>query len=286
MKFIKFALCIMAALLMAGNASADDFATTLVGHSASLDGSGPYNDPNDLLGKPAQYCAGFPGTDHISIVESSWGDWYITTFDEGDWAVVKFDHHVTDDPNNPYGLDFIAYGNAFYVGSGYVDDATDHGSYNLTGRIFAEPLKISVSQDGSSWYTYDSGPYGDSLYPTNPWAWDQDLWDSTGNGWTDEVENDFTLPVDPSLTLADMTAGTSKDAMDLYAGSAGGAGFDLAESGYEWIEYIKVEGVSGFAGGEIDAFSDVAAVPIPGAVWLLVSGMIGLIGSRKYFFLK
>ena len=288
MKLIKFTLCMIAVLLMAGNAYADIFATTLVGNSASLDGSGPYNDPNDLLGKPAQYCEGWPsGYDHISIVEPSWGDGYITTFNEGDWAVVKFDHQVMDAPNNPYGLDFIAYGNAFYIGGGgYVSDTTDHGSFGLAGGLFAEPLKISVSQDGADWYTYNDGPYGDALYPTNPWAWDQDLWDSTGNGWTNEVENDFTLPVDPSLTLADMTAGTSADAMALYAGSAGGAGFDLAESGYNWIEYIKVEGVSGFSGGEIDAFSDVAAVPIPGAVWLLVSGMIGLIGSRKYFFLK
>ena len=95
------------------------------------------------------------------------------------------------------------------------------------------------------------------------------------------MENDFTLPVDPSLTLAALTVGTSADAMALYAGSAGGAGFDLAESGYEWIEYIRVEGVSGFSGGEIDAFSDVAAVPVPGAIWLLGSGLMGLVALKR-----
>ena len=271
-------------MFMAGNAHADIFATTLVSNSASLDGSLFYNDPNDLLGKPAQYCQGWPAsaTDHISVVEPSWGDGYISTFNQGDWAVVKFDHRVMDDPNNPYGLDFIAYGNAFYVGGGgYVSDTTDHGAFGLAGGIFAEPLKISVSQNGTDWYTYNDGPYGDALYPSSPWEWNQALWDSTGNGWTNEVESNFALPVDPSLTLADMTAGTSADAMALYAGSAGGAGFDLAESNYEWIEYIKVEGVEGFAGGEIDAFSDVAAVPIPGALWLLGSGLLGLMGIRR-----
>jgi hypothetical protein len=194
--------------------------------------------------------------------------------------VVKFDHQVANDPLNPYGLDFIVYGNAFFAGGGgFVYDNTDHRAFAIGGGVFEEPLKISVSQHGTEWYTYDDGPYADSFYPTNPWVWDPDQWDTTGNGWT-TTENDYAKPVDPSLTATDF-AGSSYDAMVLYDGSAGGAGFDLAESGYDWIQYIKVEGVSGFSGGEIDAFSDVAAVPIPGSVLLLGSGLLALFGIRR-----
>lgn len=275
-------LTLMLTVTLAGTAAASDFAAAVVDHSDSLDASGFYNDPEDLTGKPAQYCAGWPAaaTDHISIVEPSWGDGYITTFNEGDWAILSFDHQVMDDAANPYGIDFIVYGNAFFVGNGYVADDTDHGSYTLTGGIFSEPVLVSVSQDGENWYTYDSGPYGDTLYPTNPWVWDQDLYDTTGNGWTAQ-ENDYTKPVDPSLTLAELTTGTSADAMALYDGSAGGTGFDLAESGYDWIQYVKFEGVAGICGGEVDAIADVAPVPVPGAVWLLGSGLIGLLGMRR-----
>ncbi len=193
----------------------------------------------------------------------------------------------TNDPDNPYGLDFIVYGNAFFAGGGSsVSDTTDHTSYTLSGGAFTENVLISVSQDGETWYTYENGPYGDNLFPTNPWVWDPDLYAETGNGWTD-IENDYTLPVDPTLTSSDFAGLSSYEAMLLYAGSAGGTGFDLDDIydlygvELEWIQYIKVEGVSGLSGGEIDAFADVAPVPVPAAVWLLGSGLLGLVGIRR-----
>jgi hypothetical protein len=284
--------------MAAGSAQASIFATEVVDKSASLDGSGWYNDPNDLIGKPTLTIPGFGpwGASNVSIVEPAFGDNRITTFNNGDWAVVGFNHQVMNDPLNPYGLDFIVYGNAFFAGGGgSVSVNTDHRTFGIDGGIFEEKLKIAVSQgaveagqdpsDQSTWnwYTYDNGPYGDSYYPTNPSVWDPDLWDDTGTGWSDPlVENDFAKPVDPSLTGADFgAAGNSYAAMLLYEGSAGGAGFDLDEFDLDWIQYVKVEGVTGFAGGEIDAFSDVAPVPIPGSVLLLGSGLLALLGMRR-----
>jgi len=49
----------------------------------------------------------------------------------------------------------------------------------------------------------------------------------------------------------------------------------------DWIQYIKVEGVTGYAGGEIDAFADVSAVPVPTAAWFLGTGLLGLAGLRR-----
>ena len=288
MKKLTIILAALLAMAFAGNAQAGVFATTLVDYSESLDGSGYYNDANDLIGAPATYCAGWPsGNDHISIVEPSWGDGYITTFGTGDWAVVSFDHYVENDPNNPYGLDLIVYGNSFFVGNGYVADDTDHTSYTLTGSASTEAtVQISVSQNGTTWYTFDD-PYGDDLYPTNPWVWDPDLYDSTGNGWT-TTENDYTLPVDPDLDMTDFYSGISSyEAMLLYGDSAGGTGFDLSdlEEKYDitldWIQYVKLEGTTDSLSGEIDAIADVSPVPIPGAVWLLGGGLLGLIGIRR-----
>ena len=57
---------------------------------------------------------------------------------------------------------------------------------------------------------------------------------------------------------------------------------DISETGLEWIQYVKLwqpEGDSWSA--EIDAVADVAPVPIPAALWLLGSGLLGLIGIRR-----
>jgi hypothetical protein len=56
---------------------------------------------------------------------------------------------------------------------------------------------------------------------------------------------------------------TAADAIDLYTGAGGGAGFDLRESGFTWIQYVKVEGIDpDFSVGEVDAFAAVRPMVI------------------------
>ncbi len=262
--------------------SASPYAAELVSYSSSLTGSSLYNDPYAVLGQPSTKFYnqwGEAGNRRVKLVEPAYNvgpdsNKLITTINIGQYVVVKFDHQVMDDVNNPYGLDFIVYGNSFFVGNGSVSDATNMNTYTLTGGIFSENMKISVSQDGVNWYTYESGPYADAMFPTNAY-----LWDSENACWTD-TESDYTKPVNPNLTSADFAGKTAAQAIALYDGAAGGTGFDLAESGYSWIQYIKVEGVTGYSGGEIDGFADVAAVPEPATIALLVIGLFGLVGKQ------
>lgn len=60
----------------------------------------------------------------------------------GGYVVYKFDNPVANNPSNPYGVDFIVYGNAFWGNS--------------------EPGCIQVSQDGSTWYDIAGSRYYDS----------------------------------------------------------------------------------------------------------------------------
>ena len=287
----------MAVIMLASPAFASPFATEVVSYSSTLTGKSYYNDPNAVLGAPAANFRNGSATAQIrktKLVEPAWavgvnGEKLITTLNDGQEIVVKFDHQVMSDANNPYGLDFLVFGNSFYTASGSVSDATNMNTCMLSGggafngAGFFENVVVSVSQDGLTWYTYSSGPYGDNAYPTNGY-----LWDAANASWTNTL-SDFTKPVNQDLfsALLGQSDVSAADAIAAYAGSGGGTGFDLddlyALYGVQlsWIQYIKVEGITGYSGGEIDAFADVAAVPIPGAVWLLGSGLLGLVGMRR-----
>ena len=152
--------------------------------------------------------------------------------------VVGFDQAITNDARHPFGIDFLVHGNSFLVGGGgMVYSNSNLEAYNLSAfggyAIFGEPVTVSVAQyaDGP-WYTYTNA-FGDTLWPTQPYRWD----------WVSHTfstrEMDWTLPVDPALGETVVSNLTAARAISLYNGSAGGTGFDLAESGFEWVRYVK-----------------------------------------------
>ncbi|AQQ08930.1 hypothetical protein L21SP3_00724 [Sedimentisphaera cyanobacteriorum] len=233
-----------------------DFGMWVTDTNGDFDGS-TYKKPENITGKPASsFFDSWSGQTRLTkVVEAPYGENTLLSVNEGEYAVVKFDHKVMDDPSNPYGKDFILFGNAFYTcESGWVDDDSDMSEFYTSGGIWSEEITVSVSKDGENWYTYSSGPFADGEFPTQGFHWDQDKYDSEGYGWT-SIEKDFTQPVDPSIkdTLLDGSTVDIASIIDAYGTSGGGTAFDLQESGFDWIKYIKIEG----SGGEIDAVADV-----------------------------
>jgi hypothetical protein len=77
---------------------------------------------------------------------------------------------------------------------------------------------------------------------------------------------DFTRPVDPALTMSSMLGRDLAGLRDVYRGSGGGAGVDIASSGLAFISYVRISNPPGATENiEIDA---VAAVKprLPGDV--------------------
>lgn len=272
-----------------------DFATEVVAVQGAFSGS-RYRDPAAILGKPATQCKNdrmwdqtLPPSFRVKVIEAAYNlalddTKVITTINPGEWIVVKFGHKVMDYPLNPYGQDFIVFGNTFFQHFGQVENSDNA---NMNSVLLTDPaiyyfddVIVSVSQglggdpnDPRSWdwYTFENGPWGDNLFPTQAYAWDRE-----NVRWTD-TEMDFTNPVDPNLSFSAFNGLSVADAIDLYDGSGGGTPFDLKglpgydqlipdpNTGYRWVQYVRFEGGEGVyaLGGEIDAVADVAACGDP-----------------------
>lgn len=253
-----------------------------------------FNDPCTALDRPTIDTTGdgwyIPIDENVPLIPacSAFRAFELVTIGFGGHLVVKFNHPISNDRNNPYGIDFVSFGNAFKVigdGQGWTN-----GNPNATtveGSGFIEPGIVSVSQDGQTWYCFtndanfsddpnfiidpdcNDGPFVDDFAPTlgriyNPNEPNTSI--GEWNQWWAEPTNP-TLPLDTSLSFASFDGNTVAEICQVYGESAGGTGFDIdsldlpvdPNTGLKWIRYVRVDNPadSGHT-PEIDAFADVA----------------------------
>jgi hypothetical protein len=268
---------LLSILVLACSSNAQQFASSVV-DSSGLGANPYYSEPNAMLGRPTlwnhdEFGGGPKQRVATSIVYGPWeqddnGNNVITSIPTGGHVTVAFDEPIVDDPANWYGQDFIVYGNSSFLASGFVEWNTNLEELTIVGPdVFAEPTQVSVSPDLVNWYTY-TNTFADTLFPTQAFEWDFKI-----HNWN--ADSDWTKPVNPTLTGNDFNGLSVADGIALYAGSGGGTGFDLAESGFSSIKYIRFDG----SGGEIDAVSRVGhAVPEP-ATWAILG--LSLLALRR-----
>jgi hypothetical protein len=279
---------------------ANDFATVYLDYAYMdmiddwLTGK-PFDDPNAALGRPT--------------IDTTGDDWFISMdtpcpvvavyppfraeelvyLGEGGTITLGFDHPVRDDENNPYGIDFIVFGNAAQTlssDSGWVngDPATV-----IAGPSGSSQLGIvSVSQDGVTWYSFTDdpnfmvddpgfvrlagdiadGPFCGGFAPTLGRVYDPSYTDVSLGDWNTywaEPTNP-TLPLDPNLSYASFGRKSVARIAQTYGDSAGGAGFDLAkldlpvdpDTGLRWFQYVRIDDAEGSGSPKIDAVADVS----------------------------
>ena len=188
---------------------------------------------------------------------------------------VQFDHPVVDDPLNPYGLDFIVFGNAFqsYSSENYLTGTENPNTVTLLSAMTSEPGWVEVSQDGTTWHRYTSGRFADDFAPTLSRVYDTNnpvlnLFGNAATNYWWGAPSDPTLPLDPAITASGLAGKTLAEVAVYYNGSAGGNGFDIGQSplatdahGRKWIQYVRIVSQSDWSQNdwsEIDAFADVA----------------------------
>jgi len=255
-----FSLMVTVSLAVSTATLANPWADQVVSYLAGSNADAGYDDPAAALGQPTRRTAGWPSGDtDVTMFNSAWRTSEVVSIGAGGHLVVKFDQPVTDDPLNPYGIDLLIFGNATFSDAAWPD--------GVAGGTWAEPGRIAVSQDGAAWYDIAT-VLADDLFPTQAYT------DTSGPYAADgKTPTDFTRPVDPAIDWQGKTYG---EILALYDGSGGGAGVDIGPTGLGWVQYVKIwQPATDEWSTDIDALADVAAIPEPASVALLILGLAG-----------
>ena len=173
----------------------------------------------------------------------------IVSVGAGGSLTVRLGAPILNLPSNRFGLDFTIFGNSGFV----ITNGNFSGGGITDGSLFGASSGsaiVSVSADNVTYFQLNparSAPF-DTLFPTD------------GGG-------SFDLPVDPTLVAADFAGRGLAGIRELYQGSAGGTGFDLAWAqdaagqsvSLPEAQYVRITMLSGAA--EIDGLAGVGAVP-------------------------
>ena len=158
--FMLLLLSLAAELCQAYNFDPNDFAAEVVyydeGTGADVDyiTKDLFNDPSNALGRPTIDTTGenwnIPVSMTVPVVSvyGAFRSFELVTVGNGGELIVKFNHAVADDINNPFGIDFILFGNA-QQNTGLFWKNGDPTVFNITSAtVIEEPAMVSVSQDG------------------------------------------------------------------------------------------------------------------------------------------
>ena len=269
--------------LMPLAASAQNYGGSVVS-SSHLSTNAFFSDSSASLGQPTTLVNDtFGDLYHSSMVEPAYGEDQataknlLTGFDSSGTGqlTVQMTAPITHSATSWFGQDFILFSNTFFVGSGFVDDTTDMSTYQIAdGSTFGTLPQVSVSADGVTFYNVARS--STALFPENPYHWNGLTATSTAaTGWG--ALNDFSKPVDPTLTAASFANQTVAFADNtLYNGSAGGTSYSFfGQTPLTTIDFIRLSAVTTGSHGIIDGISAVGSAPVPEAS-TLVAFLIGL----------
>ena len=192
---------------------------------------------------------------------------------QGGYITLGFDTAIT----NGSGADFVVWENGFEVS----------GS---NGLVYAELGYVSVSTDGDNWVTFPS--VYDDVASGNPNIDPTNVYNLAGNyvAYYTDVENYEGTPFDLDdlantaevlSGLVDLSDINFMRIDDIIGAGEGGTNYDEATYFGYASDHLIYDGGSYGGGADWNAVGVINAVPIPAAVWLLGSGLIGLVGIRR-----
>ena len=269
--FRGFVACLVLLAIANGASHADDPWADEVVHfqQGPNPPTGPFSDQTKALGKPSG--GGVIAPDNTSVVSLG---------GQGGTLTLKFNTPVLDHPENPMGLDFVVYGNAFWVGGNpqrkWQEAALIEISNHPDGPWYLIPGSRNFAYDPFPWTTEPAGqgnstddPYILSGLVTNPNLFDADPandYQESNWGYGDmtpalpEYLDNYMRPDDPfAVGLTPRSGGG--DAFDIaWAVDAAGNPANLSQFSYiRFTSFIHKEaGPFGAVSPEINAVATVA----------------------------
>lgn len=225
-----------------------DFAGGVVSYDPGSGAAPRYHHPEVALGQPSSTNPFGEPTDPFN---PPYGTNQVVSIGSSGHLTVRFDRPLLNHPHHPFGLDFTIFGNAGFIITNEFDLTTYEwvGTPATDGSLFGADeggVLVSVSRDGQTYFPLDPNVAlrPDGFAPTDP----------TG---------DFGVPIPTGLSAADCAGATLDDLRLLYAGSAGGASYDLS-----WaldatgrrvflpeVRYVRIDVLGGRV--EVDAIASV-----------------------------
>jgi hypothetical protein len=235
----------MSPLIIVYSLVANPWADGVLQFDEGIGGSPGYNIAESVLGEPSRFTGEdiWPGV--VSPFNAPWLAEEIVSIGSGGSIVITFDEHIENHPNNPWGVDFIMFGN-----TGFIDNAYPTG---IVGGVFSDDGGlIEVSQNGKDWFPITT-TLADGLMPTRGYIDSQPYDDVEGVQPTD-----FTMPVDPRLTLDDVM-NLDNDALAIfYKTSGGGTPVDIEETDLSTISFVRISvSTTSKLSVELDGVADV-----------------------------
>jgi hypothetical protein len=224
----------------------------VVSYEPGVGAASRFTDPAAAAGAPSQINPFGESTDPFN---PPYGTNQIVSIGAGGHLILAFTTPLLNHPNNLFGLDFTVFGNTGFIITNEFDPTISDwiGTPATDGSLFGfstGEILVSVSRNGRDFFLLDpaKAPQIDAFPPT----------DGTG---------DPGIPVIPGISAADFAGATLEDIRRLYAGSAGGASFDLSWAldgdgqsvRLPQVRYIRIDVLSGRA--EIDAVAAVQRMP-------------------------
>lgn len=240
------------------------FASTVVNYTPGATSPiAGFDDPLSVLGSPTRFTApDDPFGGAVTPFNAPFGAGETLTLTEGASITLGFDQTVFDNPDNPFGIDLLVFGNSFL--------GIDFTTFLATGQVFSEGGVIELSENGSDWFEV-VGVDADGWFPTLGY---QDVTEpfpaSPGSVFTD-----FNTPVDPTL---DVTGMTTAEIAEAYGGSGGGAGIDIGSVGLSAVNFIRI---SNPVGSGVTPEIDAVAIVVPAPVSALGLGVLGFGRARR-----
>ena len=241
---------------------ATPFGTAVIAYnSGSLPSSlSTFTNVNAVLGEPSRVTPGQWGGP-IDPFNPPYLNSQLLSLGTNGTITLQMGTPITNDPQHPYGVDFIVFGNA-----GFVITNGDYSGGGITdGSTFGHndgQTAISVSSDNIIYYVLDpqKASQVDGVIPMD------------GLG-------DFTRPINPLRLSKDFIGKDLSGIRQLYDGSGGGTGYDISWAldsrgtpvHLDSINYVRITVLSGHS--EIDGVAAVFSIPEPGTNVLLLLGL-------------